>query len=156
MRAEANTWKVLRLAGPAVLLAGLSGCGGCGSGPDVVKFSPAENRLTQIAMAYGDAQSELGHPPKNAEELKPFLKPHGDPDDLLVSPNDGQPYVIVWGADVSRGGPTDYKQLWQVLAYEQKGARGHRAVTDVRGRPMNVPDAEFSSLTFVRGHKPAN
>jgi len=138
---------------PLFALANLSGCG---SGPDVVAFSGAEQELTSIAMAYGDAHSKLGRGPKDAEELKPFLKTFGDPDDLLTSPNDRQPYVVVWGLDPSRGGPTAYKQMFPILAYESKGKRGKRAVTDIRGRPMMVPEGDFSKLTFGGRHKPAS
>ncbi len=134
------------------LLAGLIGCG---SGTNVVPFSPAEQGLSKIALAYLDAHSRLGHGPKNAEELKPSLKDFGNPDELLVSPNDGQPYVIVWGVDPTRGGPTEYKGMWQILAYERQGTSGRRAVTDIRGRPMNVPEEDFSKLTFVGRHKPS-
>jgi hypothetical protein len=136
------------------LLLVLAGLAGCGSGEDVVALSDAEQALTYIALAYGDAHSQLGRGPKNAEELKPFLKPFGNPDELLVSPNDGQPYVIAWGANPG-GGPTEYKQMFPILAYERKGSRGRRALTDVRGRPMTVPEEDFSKLTFAGGHKPS-
>jgi len=129
---------------------------GCASETDVVSFSGAEQELTSIAMAYGDAHSKLGRGPKDAEELKPFLKTFGDPDDLLMSPNDSQPYVVVWGLDPSRGGPTSYKQMFPILAYEATGSRGKRAVTDVRGRPMMVPSEDFLKLTFAGRHKPAS
>jgi len=128
------------------------GCGG--SGPNVVPLTRAEKALTFVALAYGEAHARLGRGPKDAEELKPFLKEFGNPDELLVSPNDGQPYVVVWGAN-PRGGPTEYKQMFPILAYESKGTRGRRALTDVRGRPLTVPQEDFPKLTFVAGHKPA-
>jgi hypothetical protein len=140
---------------PLGLTALLVGLTGCGSGPKVVPLTDSEKKLTFIALAYNEAHSKLGHAPKNAEEIKPFLKEFGDADELLVSPNDRQPYVVVWGADPSRGGPTDYRGMWQIIAYEQKGAGGKRAVTDIRGRPLTVPEEDFPKLTFVRGHKPA-
>ncbi len=156
MRAEGSTRKgvrrLVRLLGPAVLLAGLTGCG---SGTNVIPLTSSEKNLTYIALAYVDAHSQLRHGPKNADELKPFLKPYGEPDQLLVSPSDGEPYVVVWGADPSRGGPTEYKQMFPILAYERKGVGGRRAVTDIRGRPMTVPDEDFAKLTFVKGHKPS-
>jgi hypothetical protein len=150
MHTEASARKLF--GGPLLLLLVLTGCR---RGPDVVAFSEAEKNLTKVAMAYSDAHGRLGHGPKNAEELKPFLKPFGDPEELLVSPNDGQPFVVVWGANPTGGGPTPYKGMFPILAYEKEGKGGRRAVTDVRGRPMTVPDEDFSKLTFVRGHKPA-
>jgi hypothetical protein len=141
-------WQPLGLL---LALVASTGCGG--SGPNVVPLTKAEKALTFVALAYSEAHSRLGRGPKNAEEIKPFLKEFGNPDELLVSPNDGQPYVVVWGAN-PRGGPTDYKQMFPILAYESKGIRGRRALTDVRGRPLTIPQADFSKLTFVGGHKP--
>jgi hypothetical protein len=139
------------LLGPAALLAGLAGCG---SSTHVVPLTPAEKALTSVTMAYKEAHAKLGHAPKNADELKPFLKEFGKPEELLVSPNDGQPYVVVWGTDPN-GGPIGYKGMWHILAYEQKGTGGRRAVCDVRGRPMTVPDDDFAKLKFVGRHKPS-
>jgi hypothetical protein len=45
--------------------------------------------------------------------------------------------------------------MWQILAYEKKGAGGKRAVTDVRGRPTSVPDEDFPKLTFAGRHQPS-
>jgi hypothetical protein len=67
----------------------------------------------------------------------------------------GKPYVVVWDANPNQGGPTAYQGMWQIIAYEQTGADGRRAVTDIRGRPMTVPEADFSKLTFVGRHKPS-
>lgn len=136
-----------------MLLAGLAGCG---SSVHVVPLTKAEKALSSILMAYKEAHTKLGRAPKNADDLKPFLKEFGNPDELLVSPNDGQPFVVVWGADPTRGGPIDYKGMWQIIAYEQKGAGGRRAVTDIRGRPMTVPEEDFQKLTFVGRHRPAS
>jgi hypothetical protein len=141
------------LLAPILLLAGLTGCK---SGPKVVPLSQSEKNLTAIALAYLEAHGQLGHGPNNAEELTPFLKELGSPEQLLTSPNDGQPYVVVWGQDPTRGGPTSYRQMWPILAYERKGSSGKRAVTDIRGRPLTIPEEDFSKLTFVGGHKPPN
>jgi hypothetical protein len=132
----------------------LSGLIGCGPEVDVVPLSGAEQELMYVALAYSDAHSRLGHPPKNAEELKPFLQTFGDPDNLLVSPNDQEPYTIVWGADPTRGGPGEYMGMFPILAYETKGTGGQRAVTDIRGRPLTVPEEDLSKLTYLRGQKP--
>jgi hypothetical protein len=138
--------------GLTVVLAGLTGCG---SGPHVVPLTRAEKNLSSIAMAYADAHSRLGRPPKNADELKPFLKEFGNPEELLVSPNDHQPFVVVWGVDPTRGGPTDYRGMWPILAYERKGTGGQRAITDIRGRPLTVPAEDFAKLKFVGRHRPS-
>jgi hypothetical protein len=136
-------------------LVGLTGCGGCGPQVNVIPLTKAENALTKVAMAYTDATAKLDRPPKNADELKPFLKVFGDPEELLVSPNDGQPFVVVWGANPV-GGPTEYKGMWPILAYEQHGAAGKLAVTDIRGRPMTIPAEDLPKLKFIGRHKPAS
>jgi hypothetical protein len=142
----------LALYFPAVL-AGLAGCGP--QDPHVVPLTAAENRLKFVAMAYTDAHSSLGHPPENPDELRPFLKAFGDPDELLTSPNDGKPFVVIWGKNPT-GGPTDYKGLFPILAYEQQGSAGQRAVTDIRGRPMTVPEVDLPKLKYIGGHKPSS
>jgi hypothetical protein len=134
------------------LAAGLAGCGK--SETNVVALSASEKNLANIVLAYMDAHEELHHNPKNAEELKPFLKRFGDPDQILKSPSDGEPYVIVWGTDTSRGGPTPYQQMFPIFGYERKGSGGKRAIVDVRGRPLTIPAEDFTKLTFVAGHKP--
>ncbi len=136
--------------GLMVLAASLSGCG---SSTHVVPLTPAEKALTNVALAYMDAHAELGHGPKNADDLKPFLKRFGNPAELLVSPNDGEPFVVIWGVNPT-GGPTEYKGMFPILAYERKGSGGKRAVTDVRGRPMTIPAEDFNKLKFVGRHRP--
>jgi hypothetical protein len=140
-----------RWLGLGLLLAAL---GGCSKDVDVLPLTESEQRLTHVAMAYADAHAELNRGPKNAEELKRFLKPFGDPDALLVSPNDGQPYVVVWGANPT-GGPTDYRNMFPILAYERKGADGKRVIVDVRGCPLTIPEEDLSKLKFVGRHKPS-
>jgi len=158
MRLEGSTAAIFYRSGrlrPCLLVLALA-VAGCGTGPNLIPLTKSEKSLTFIALAYGEAHARLGHGPKNAEELKPFLKEFGNPDELLVSPNDGEPYVVVWGANPTRGGPTEYKQMFPILAYENKGTRGKRALTDIRGRPMTVPNDDIPKLTFVAGHKPAS
>jgi hypothetical protein len=150
------TRSVACCAAAALFLAWLVGCGRNSTGVQVhvVPLTQAEERLKWIAMAYGDANSKNDKPPTGPEDLKPFLKDHGNPDEILVSPNDNQPFVIVWGK-APAGGPTEYKGLFPVLAYERKGSGGARAVTDIRGRPLTVPAEDFAKLKFVGGHVPA-
>jgi len=136
------------------LLIAAATCCGCGSGVDVVPMAAAEKELAYIATAYSDAHTKLGHGPKDAEELKPFLKAFGDPDDLLVSPNDKQPYIVVWNANPT-GGPTQYQGMFPIVAYEKEGSGGRRAVSDIRGVPLTVPAEDLTKLTFVGRHKPA-
>ena len=72
---------------------------------------------------------------------------------MRVSPNDGQPYVVMWGRDPTRGGPGPVKGMWSIVAHEQTGANGMRAVADMRGLATTVTDEEFAKLTFIRKRK---
>jgi hypothetical protein len=116
-------------------------------------MTPAEKNIAHVLMAYSDACSRLGRGPKNLEELKPFLKELNVSEDMLVSPNDGEPYVIAWGAGV-QGGPTEYKGMFPILGYESKGTARGRVIADVRGCAMTIPQEDFAKVQFVRGHKP--
>jgi hypothetical protein len=117
-------------------------------------LTPAEKELSAIAVAYQDAMSQNERPPKSADDIKPFLKRFGDPEDLLVSPNDNQPYVIVWGVDPTRGGPTEYQGMFPIIAYERQGAGGKLAIVDIRGRPLTIPAEDLTKLKFVGRHRP--
>jgi hypothetical protein len=122
-------------------LAGLT-VGGCYGGSGRASSKDTEN-LTSIRKAYMAATNRLGRPPKNLEELKSSLNVEGNADELLVSPNDGLPYVIVFGAD-----PRKY-----VIAYEQKGVDGVRMVVDQTQLPKRIENDRFDILTFPPGYK---
>jgi hypothetical protein len=124
----------------AVVLTG--GSGGCGKSGDTGPVKDTEH-LTAIRKAYLAATKRLGHRPKNLEELKPSLAAEGNPDELLVSPNDNLPYVIVFGADPRK----------HVIAYEQKGANGLRMAVDQNLLPRRLSPEEFETLSFPPGHK---
>ena len=120
---------------------------GCARKPVVVGSSKEFQNLIFIAQAYVDAvDGKLGRPPNDVEELKTYLEGMGNPDEVLVSPNDGLPYVIVWGVKPGRF----------PIAYEQKGKDGARVVVDRRLMPWRVTDEEFARLRFPPGHKPAS
>jgi hypothetical protein len=137
-----------------LLALGLGGCSGCGQEVKVLPLTAAEKKLSAIAVAYQDTMSQLDRPPKSADDLKPFLKRFGDPEDLLVSPNDSQPYVIVWGVDPTKGGPGEYQGMFPIIAYERQGAGGKLAVVDIRGRPLTIPAEDLTKLRFVGRHRP--
>jgi hypothetical protein len=145
-RVSLQFWFLLVLILPAT---------GCGSGATVLPHTDAEKNLSWVVVAYQEAYSKLNRPPKNVEELTNSLKDFGDPEKLLVSPNDGEPFVIVWGVNPGQGGPTPYKGMWQIIAYDKKGKGGMRVVCDIRGHSITIPEEDLSQLTFVRGHKPA-
>lgn len=135
----------------AALLVSLMGCSGCGSSSDpvVTPLPKAVQDLGSIAQAYGAAFEETGKAPESFDDLRKYLASFGNPDDMRVSPNDGQPYVVMWGADPTRGGGVNPKGLWHIVAHEKVGKDGVRAVADMRGLGTTVTDEEFAQLRFI-------
>ncbi len=134
-----------RLTVYLIVLLTLAGCSGK---PQVTELPQGEKNLRIIARAYTQAAQALGRSPKNAEELKPFLKDYGNPDELLISPNDGKRYVIVAGVNLKkpRGTP--------VLAYEQEGKNGKRQYVDLRLYAQTATEEEFAHLPIPPDQKP--
>ena len=115
---------------------------GCPKGGDTGVDTEADH-IVSVRKAYLAATARLGHPPNNLEELKPSLAAQGNVDQLLISPNDGLPYVILYGTD-----PRKY-----VFAYEAKGKEGVRVVVDQGPFAKRVTTEEFDSLRFPPGYK---
>lgn len=113
---------------------------------------PAEVRLRAVGTAYWRASDALKRPPRSAEELKRFLPevPGTDPDNVLVSPNDQKPFVIVANVNVRSVGPSD---AVDVLAYEQTGSGGSRYAVDSRLSVRRFSESEFEKLHFPADHK---
>jgi hypothetical protein len=146
---------MLRSAGRAVLAALLviaAGCGGS-SDPVVTPIPKAEQDLCSIAQAYREAFEQKNKAPESFDDLRPYLTSFGNPDDMRVSPNDGQPYVVMWGCDPTKGGGGPVKGMWSIVAHEQAGAGGKRAVADMRGLATTVTEEEFARLRFIGGKK---
>jgi hypothetical protein len=128
-------------AAVAICLA-LLALSGCSSPKQPGELSQEEKAIVLVGRAYRDASTALKRGPASAEELKPFLKKYGDPDQLLVSPNDGQPYHIVWGLIPSR--PAKSFQTQPFLAYEKTGKDGKRYALDCMLRVHHLSDQEFT------------
>jgi len=140
---------MLRYSGRAALLLAAAAVG-CGrTDPVVTPLPKAEQDLCSIAQAYREAFERTNKPPQSFDELRPYLGSFGNPDDMRVSPNDGQPYVVLWGADPTRGGAGPVRGMWSILAHEQAGKDGRKAVADVRGLAATVTDDEFARLRFL-------
>jgi len=151
-----TTRRAAVLSATAALLVSLTGCSGCGgaSGPVVTPLPKAEQDLCSIAQAYREAFEQTGKAPESFDDLRKYLVSlGGNPDDMRISPNDGQPYVVMWGADPTRGGGGPVRGMWAIVAHEQTGAGGKRAVADMRGLATTVTDEEFARLTFIRKRK---
>jgi hypothetical protein len=124
---------------------------GCSSEPEIPKIPVEEQNILYILRAYCKFNGEQHRTPKSLDELKPWLKEFGDPEKVVLSPRDGQPYVLVGGLDISRlpsGG------VMPVVAYERKGVDGKRQVVDMRGQIRLLMPDEFKLLIFPPSHKP--
>ncbi len=107
-----------------------------------VKAAETEN-LTKILAAYDQATKQLGRPPAKLEELKPFLAPFGNADEILRSPHDGQPYGLVCGVNVQKS--SLHTMPPPALAYERQGVNGKRYVLTVMGIVL-MTEEEFAQL----------
>jgi hypothetical protein len=136
------------LAATSVVLLPLSGCGG---NPEIPKIPEEQQNILYILRAYCKFNGERQRTPASLDELKPLLKEFGDPEKIVRSPRDGQPYVLVGGLDISRvpsGG------VLPVVAYERIGVDGKRQVIDLRGTIRLLTPEEFGKLKFPPSHKP--
>ena len=124
----------------AIWLLGLMVATGCRPAPAV--NSDEQERLGALFAAYADARAKLGRPPQSLEELRPHLATYGASDEILISPRDGTPYVLVWGVELNDRANLDPPA---VIAYEQGGAGGQRLVLTVMG-VARMSEAEFRQL----------
>jgi hypothetical protein len=113
---------------------------GCSSKPPPKKEPPVEVYLRRIVQAYDVAEYKLGHPPRKEDELRRFLTETGateDPEVLLVSPRDGQKYVIRYGLRLDPFGS-------EILAHEKDGADGTRYAITLSRDVRVLSDQEFA------------
>src|SRR5262245_30444540 len=128
-------------------LLGLAGCGGAAK----EQPNPTPDHLRKILQAFDLANYEKRRGPNDADELRSYLKQVNgvdDPDELLLSPNDNQPYEIVWGVNL-----LNEENPGAVVAYEQKGVSGKRYVITAARVVKEMSDAEFSGAAFATGKK---
>jgi hypothetical protein len=144
-----------------LVIAALTGCSSqsrAPGGPDQVKAN-----LTHVFKAYQLAEKELRRPPQNAKELTPFLAKVGGSEEALQSPDDKQPFVIIWGASA---GPKSLMAVKKkevnpaepeyppILAYEKQGTEKGRHVLFVMGPQTILDETRFRAATFANNHKP--
>jgi hypothetical protein len=125
------------------------GIAGCGSGNDVKDPPASKFRLGAIGWAYGKATEALGRPPANKEEILPYLKEKGDPDELLRSSVDNQEFGINWGIDFNKLKPSARHAM--VTAYEKEGQNGKRYVLCFFRDVGLANETEFANMTFPPG-----
>jgi hypothetical protein len=116
---------------------------GCSS----AKLPPAETTkqeqaILNVAQAYREAASALQRGPASEQEIKPYLKQYGDPEKLLVSPDDGQHYQFTWG--VTPGHLTKSSMGHPYFVYEKTGKDGQRYAVDVMMKVHHLSESEFA------------
>jgi hypothetical protein len=104
----------------------LVGCSGTAPPID----QPALDRLSVLGEAYLQATQKLNRGPRNLDELRAHVATPHQLDELLASPHDGQPYVIVWNIDPRQPPATEVPPL---IAYEQTGKGGQFDVLTTMG-----------------------
>lgn len=137
------------LAGLLVVLS-TSGC----SEP---KFEeePVKANLRLIGKAYFMIADYRKRPPKDEEELRTqlaelhTLQMGGPPAEVLVSPRDMQPIVIILGPGKLSDGSAN------VLAYEKVGADNSRYVLMQNGDIQKLSNEDFAKASFFNNHKPS-
>src|SRR5262245_31848175 len=126
------------------VLAG-AGCSASRSQRALQELTEAEN-LTKIERAFDRAFQQQEQPPADAEQLKPFLRQFGDPEVLLRSPHDGEPYVIYWGVNFRKA---SFESPATIIAHEKRGVNGKRYVLTVMG-VRSMTDEEFAGASFIK------
>jgi hypothetical protein len=122
---------------------------GCGTGPTVEDLS-VHSRLKGVAAMYGRYTAQhRGQPPKNQQEFEKFLATvdakdfanfnASSPAELLVSPRDGKPFIVNYGASADPPSPTNPPAIIaQESPVEGGGTLGVTSVGEVRELDANA------------------
>ncbi|GIW82369.1 MAG: hypothetical protein KatS3mg105_4176 [Gemmatales bacterium] len=132
---------------------------GCASN-SIEKPSEAEQRLRKLHELYESAEAKLGRPPKSQEELLRTIPNVSE--EIFVSPNDQQAFVVVWGTSCTPMGyevmagskPPTANDPAPILAYERSASNGKRAVVYLFGETKQLDEKNFRSAWFPPGHTP--
>jgi hypothetical protein len=138
------------LLAPALIGLALAGCGGAGAprGDD----AQARRQLSAVSALYGEyLQLHNNVPPKDQAAFHSFLNENGGSrlklynadsvDQLLKSPRDGQPFLVVVGKRLAP--PDSPGTPW--AAHEQTGVDGKRLAVQVRGATEELSPEQFSA-----------
>ena len=120
---------------------------GC-SGVSVTKHPQSDLNIHAVCMAYMDSIQPNGKGPLNIEPIKKALRDAGkNPEETLISPNDGLAYGIVWGLNPQSDNS-------KIMVFEKKGKDGKRQVVDMRRNPFYLTEEEFKKAPFPNGFDP--
>lgn len=109
-------------------------------------MDPAMERLLAVGRAYGEFTRERGRPPRGPDDIRGRLPTA----DALVSPRDGQPFVVCWGIDV-RSPPT-WASGRPIIAHESRGVDGTRYVLTTMLNVELLTNDEVRASSFPPGH----
>ena len=122
----------------------LIGCGG-------EKIEPLTTDPTVIALdKIGSAYIRGTPPPKTKAELLAIFKSSSYPKELLISPNDGQEFIIVYDVEL-KGLKVSGAQL-PVVAFEKSGKDGKRYVLRGMNTIVQLTDEQLKSSVFPAGY----
>jgi hypothetical protein len=135
-----NNIKVLLL----LSIFGFIGCGG-------EKIEPLTTDPTVIALdKIGSAYIRGTPPPKTKADLLAIFKLSSFPKDLLISPSDGQEFIIVYDVEL-KGLKVSGAQL-PVVAFEKSGKDGKRYVLRGMNTIVQLTDDQLKSSVFPAGY----
>jgi hypothetical protein len=135
-------WAVVFLLGAAA---------GCPRKDAPPSMEPAQGQLYKIGQAFVRASARLGRAPAHFADLEPDLP--GASEDILRSPGDGEPFVILWGIDYNKLPPAP-KDPFTVGGYEKHGVSGSRWVLRFPLSVVRLSDADLKKAVFPPGHGP--
>ena len=126
---------------PIVMLAG------CGSGdkPSTITTDPTIIALDKLGGAY------IRGTPKTKAELLSIFKSCNHPKELLISPSDGQEFIIVYSVEL-KGLKVTGAQL-PIVAFEKTGKDGKRYALRGMNTVVQLTEAELKSSVFPEGYK---
>jgi hypothetical protein len=116
---------------------------------------PVKANLRTIHKAYWMIEGYYNRPPRDMEELRQSiadlhaLEMGGPTEEVLVSPRDNKPFVIILG----KKRLPDVAGL--ILAYEEQGAGNTRYIVTSRGDILELSNEEFGKAKFAQDHKPS-
>jgi hypothetical protein len=138
---------------------GMAGCGSDGTSPkELPPPTECQKRLLIIGDSYVRITQKLNRPPNNLTELTLALRDYaraqgsaGKVEDILKSPDDGQPFEIVWGVMLlqmkERGSDVP------IVAFEKTGTNGQRNVLRGNRETLIMSERELRSAKFPSGYK---
>lgn len=141
----------MRLTGHVFLLCAAFGLG-CGS-PATHSVNNDDVQLRLLGRLYGEFMAQNSdRPPRDEAQFKEFLGRSTDLlksqgiaslEDLLISPRDGQPIMILYGEKIIDDTPNGFP--W--IAYESQGVNGKKCLIGARGNVEEMTQEQVEALT---------